>query len=1012
MSNMQTKSKPVIFCCLVIVFTVLTFASKAQNYFQQEVNYSIDVLLDDENHYLRGYETIEYINNSPYELFFLYFHIYPNGYKNRNTALARQKVENGDPKLYYADKEDLGIIDSLNFRINEEKIEWEYDTICRDICKLYLNKSLKGGDTVYITTPFRVKIPKAGFSRLGHAGQSYQISQWYPKPAVYDSHGWHPMPYLDMGEFYSEFGKFDVQITLPKNYVVAATGNLQNADELQWLDALSKKNYDNVIKHKLPDNSAPPSDASLKTLRYTEKNIHDFAWFADKRYRVLKSNVVLPQSQHNVTTWAFFTPEVASQWQSATTFINDAVTYYSKWYGDYPYNNCTAVYGPMAAGGGMEYPTITVISGVFNSIMLEDVIMHEVGHNWMYGILGFNERRYPFLDEGINSFTEMRYLYTKYPQLKLYQTTVPLGLAKLVGIENLPQSDMYRLSYLMSARSNSDQPSELHSIKFTYMNYGSIVYHKTACSFNYLKSYLGDALFDSTMHIFYERWKFKHPYPDDLQKVFEEVTNKNLSWFFNDVIKTTKRVDYKLVRSRDNRVLVRNTGQTLSPVPISGIKDNAVSFTKWYEGFEGEQWLELPDIDSNNDKLAIIPTNLQLDFRTKNNLLRTKGILRKTEPLSIKLLTGVEQYNRNFLYVAPAIARNYYNGYMLGAVLNNGFLPEKRIDYMLVPMFALNNQQLAGLGKITMHINPYEKAIKKINFTLAGRQFGYDKTLNDTTDVENYQRLKLETEFIFRNPNPRSRIEHKASVASVWFSDIYTIGDNPPMQWGYKLNYLFQNYRILNPFSLSLNYQAGKDYAKIWTDCSYTLSYSKKGKGLTFRLFAGNYFYNDDFLPGNAITLGGTTGSFDYMFDYTYLGRFEQLHQVDNMAAHQFIKDQGGFTLYNPISVRNGWLASLNISASIPKLPVRLYANIGTYDGAGEIFIDNANKHIKTERLAWESGAELVIIPSVCSIYMPLFSSSDLTDYFDSMGGKFSYRIRFTLELYKITPSKLINGNF
>jgi hypothetical protein len=146
-------------------------------------------------------------------------HLWPNAYKNKNTALAKQLARDRNFVLYSTLKEDKGFIDSLDFKVNNEKVNWELDAQNIDIGILYLKQPLQPGQSITITTPFRVKLPSGSISRLGHIGQSYQITQWYPKPAVYDRNGWHAMPYLTQGEFYSEYGSFDVSITLPKNYV-------------------------------------------------------------------------------------------------------------------------------------------------------------------------------------------------------------------------------------------------------------------------------------------------------------------------------------------------------------------------------------------------------------------------------------------------------------------------------------------------------------------------------------------------------------------------------------------------------------------------------------------------------------------------------------------------------------------------------------------------------------------------------------------------------------------------
>jgi hypothetical protein len=215
---------------ILILLLLSSLGAKAQNYFQQEVNYKIDVKLDDENHTVSAYETIEYKNNSAEELDYILFHIWPNAYKNNNTALAKQKFDGVGKYYLFSYESQQGYIDSLNFKVNGNAVKWEFDSEHIDICKLFLNEPLKPGEKITISTPFYIKIPKGNSSRFGHMDQAYCFTQWYPKPAVYDKYGWHAFPYLDMGEFYSEFGSFDVSITLPENYVVAATGNLQTEE--------------------------------------------------------------------------------------------------------------------------------------------------------------------------------------------------------------------------------------------------------------------------------------------------------------------------------------------------------------------------------------------------------------------------------------------------------------------------------------------------------------------------------------------------------------------------------------------------------------------------------------------------------------------------------------------------------------------------------------------------------------------------------------------------------------
>jgi hypothetical protein len=210
------------------------------------------------------------------------------------------------------------------------------------------------------------------------------------------------MPYLDQGEFYSEFGNFTVNITLPANYVVAATGDLQNESEKKFIESRMLQNVPDAI-NQLRDN--PVSDTQYKTITYQQKNVHDFAWFASKQFLVEKSIATLP-SNKKTDCWSFFSPKEHSIYDSSSRITAKTIEYLSTHVGEYPYQQASIVAGHLLAGGGMEYPNVTVIGNVESKSILQTVIVHEVGHNWFYGLLGSNERAYPWMDEGINTFYE------------------------------------------------------------------------------------------------------------------------------------------------------------------------------------------------------------------------------------------------------------------------------------------------------------------------------------------------------------------------------------------------------------------------------------------------------------------------------------------------------------------------------------------------------------------------------------------------------------------------------
>ena len=356
-------------------------------YFQQMVKYEIDVTLNDSAHTLSAFERLEYTNNSPDTLEFIWFHLWPNAYKNDSTAFAKQQTKSGSRRFADSDEEDRGFIDSLDFLVDGIKAKWETHTDWIDVAKIMLPNHLLPGKSVIIETPFFIKLPLV-FSRLGHSGKHYEITQWYPKPAVYDHKGWHPMPYLNMGEFYSEFGIFDVKITLPKDYRLMATGDIVNGEyELHWLDSLAaqgdslhvlpkkelKKKLKLMKKYGKRIEKEDSSEIEMKTIHFHQENVHDFAWFADKNWIVRKGELVLSDSTRYVTLWSFYLPKNAELWENSIEYLHDSGYWFGKFYGEYPYNHITAVDGDMSAGGGMEYPNITVISTAGSKDLLEYV---------------------------------------------------------------------------------------------------------------------------------------------------------------------------------------------------------------------------------------------------------------------------------------------------------------------------------------------------------------------------------------------------------------------------------------------------------------------------------------------------------------------------------------------------------------------------------------------------------------------------------------------------------------
>jgi hypothetical protein len=975
------------------LFSLFIFGSmisiKAQDYWQQEVNYKITVELDDKNHYLNGFEEFEYINNSPNSLDKIYVHLWANAYKNGKTALAKQLYENGETDLKFGADSIKGFIDSLNFSSKGSVLKWELDNEHIDIAVIYLPQPLKSGEKITISTPFRVKIPSGSISRLGHIGQSYQITQWYPKPAVYDKNGWNQMPYLNQGEFYSEYGSYDVSITLPKNYVVGSTGDLQNEDELAFLNKKveeTQKNIDSYIGKDKNQMAFPASDKEMKTIRYIQSRVHDFAWFADKRYLVLKGEVELPHSKRKVTSWAMFTPQNATLWKKGIEYINDGTYYYSLWNGDYPYNQVTAVDGTISAGGGMEYPNVTVIGSVNSAQSLETVIVHEVGHNWFYGILGSNERLHGWMDEGINTLNEVRYMQTKYPNNSF--TTDQIA-GRFIHMNNLDYKAQGDYLYKILAHFGGDQPIETHSAEFTSSNYGLIMYQKTGLVFYYLKDYLGDDLFNECFQTYFEEWKFKHPQPEDMKATLERVSGKNLSWLFDDLIKTTKIVDYKIQcihhsKNGGSTVKVKNVGQVEGPIEVNIFQGDSIIETAWVE--PGQRSIDIKTPKNTITKAAIDASKDIPELNRQNNYWYGKQLLRKIDEPKFEFLLGDQDNFRNNYFYTPVLAGNGQDKLMFGLAIHNVAIPLKTTQFLVAPMFSLGNKSLAGIAEFSHSFYP-QKTFKTLAIGASLKRFKTDNEFNQWQSGLNFGSIHIQT--CLGDKSKKSNWNQTAKLALAVRNE--TRGVNTLFLGGgyawYEANYRNPD----NRFKLQIRFdemhelQSNSDELRrisLTAEYGYRYLKNKLNRWIFLRGFFGNNLsYTNGSGIGNQyyqMSLSGADGRQDLFMEEYYFERFNPLSQMRN-------NNFGGFNSTSTYGTTSFWMTTGNVY--VP-LPIPRLGFLGLFADAGAFFDGNSVNY------AYNAGLG-VKIGSVVGIYVPFVRSSLMGNPFDNFGNTIRITLKF-----------------
>ncbi len=524
----------------IILFASLLISSKTiaqSSYWQQDVRYTIAAELNDTEKSINGSLSIVYKNNAPDTLTYIWFHVWPNAYKNDSTALRKQLARDPENKKKKLEK-GTGYIEGLAFTVNNVPVQTQPHSNPQyiDIIKVLLQKPLFPGDSITIRTSFKVLLPPY-YSRSGYAGSEFMACQWYPKPAVFDQTGWHEFPYLDRGEFYSEYGDYNVSLTLPSSYVVGATGTLMTGEESEQYKKLGRRN---ITKRKKPTLYIPITGSGTKTLTYQAKHVPDFAWFADKDFVIQYDTIHLRNGQV-VDAYCYFHKKRKTMWVNSIDYTKDAVKKYSGWIGAYEYPVVQVVEGPENnSSGGMEYPMITLITSPdATEESLDAVITHEVGHNWFMSMLGSNERAHTWMDEGLNTYYEFRYEAEKYRGNSVFGKNIPQNVRKL------PVEDFQNLVYKtlldkVPMNTAMDTPADQFS---SNDEYARVSYLKTAVWLHILESAVGKEKIDLAMKNYFNKWKDKHPQPADMQAAFEEALGIDLDEFFRLTKKEGKLVE-------------------------------------------------------------------------------------------------------------------------------------------------------------------------------------------------------------------------------------------------------------------------------------------------------------------------------------------------------------------------------------------------------------------------------------------------------------------------------------
>ncbi len=530
------------------ILTLISFTLFAQNntYWQQHVDYTMDIDMDVESYQYTGTQKLVYSNNSPDDLNEIFYHLQPNAFQPGSQMDIRlQNIVDPDKRMVnnIGTKEkpvyesrisklkpnEIGYLKVISLSENGKPLVHE---VIGTILKVKLNSMLKSGEKVTIDMKFKGQVPvqirRSG--RNNTEGIALSMAQWYPKLAEYDFEGWHANQYIAR-EFYGVWGNFDVTIHIDKDYTVGGTGYLQNPQEVGH-------GYEDLTKKlKLPK-------GNKLTWHFKAPKVHDFTWAADPEY--LHDTKQVP----NGATFHFLyknKPETIENWKKMEVEAVKTMQFYNKIIGEYPYHQYSIIQG---GDGGMEYGMCTLINGNGKLSSLVGTMRHEMAHSWFQFVLATNETKYPWMDEGFASY-----------------------VGTLARQEFSPSDafifDRVYKTYAYIANSGKDEPLTTQADRYhTNMAYSIGSYYNGQIFLSQLGYIIGAENLEKSLKMYFEDFKFKHPNSNDFKRVAEKVSGIQLDWYLNEWTQTTHTIDYAVKSISDKEIILNRIGQMPMPIDL------------------------------------------------------------------------------------------------------------------------------------------------------------------------------------------------------------------------------------------------------------------------------------------------------------------------------------------------------------------------------------------------------------------------------------------------------------
>jgi hypothetical protein len=893
----------------------------------QEHSIKIKAELDTLNHSLNIKQSIIFHNKTETTLHDIYLHNWANSFKNNNTPLGKRFVEDYKKDFYFANENERGY-SKIHFIKSEGKdLDAQELREQNDIIQIQLNSPLKPQDSIEINTEYTVKIPVAKFTGYGRTQNAYHLRFWYVTPAVYQN-GWNLMSNLNMDDLFEDVADFVIEISIPKKF------HLQS-NLYQYQTSTEKSNDYYLVGNQRKD-----------IILNINTNAQRFKTFRLKD-RVIKTDIYNKRIEYN----------------ASNEIIQRQITFIENYIGKHPHTEILVDANTVNKNSLRDlYGIPDWLKPYPENFKWETRFFKALVSKYIDDVLLFNKRDDYWLTDGIQTFLMMEYINKYYPDVTVFGRFSNLWGFKRYNLAKLKQNDKYPFLYQFSARRFFDQALTTRADSLSNFNRKVIGPYKAGLGMRYLQDFIGNNSLTNAFKEFYRNHRLKITNSSDFEKVITKNTDKNLDWFFNDYIKTNKKIDYKIkkvafIKKEDSvEVTIKNKRNITAPVSLYTVKDKQIKSKIWITGVDSVKTVK---IKANGfTKLALNYEQIYPEYNSLNNFKNINNSI-ISKPLQLRFLKDIEDPYYNQVFYNPNVKYNLYDGIILGVNFNNRPVIKHNFEFSLTPNYAFKSQNLTGSFSFAYDQFFEKTKIYKIRYGIAGSNFHYAPELSYNTF---YPYVSIQ----FKRNTLRD-----VGTKSILSRIVYVNREIQPTQQAIEsdrysiinFRYIYSKPNVIRRLQYAVNAELGNNFTKLSTDIRY-LKFFDKERSFNLRFFGGLFATNNS--QGDYFSFGLNRSS-DYLFEQTLFGRSEST----GLFSQQFVISDGGFkSFYNQPSFANQLMLSTNTSVSLWKW-------IEVYNDAAMLKNKNENP-----RFFYENGMRLNFIPNILELYFPIYTNEgfEITD--------------------------------